>query len=238
MKHVLMTILLTSVFLLGACQIYEGDNVEGIDSTETVKPKDMEMEELPESRAFQDEFTRGFLLSTEETRPGYYPFLAGTEAFEMDFPAEGKLGGKSYNIREKNYESILIGVGNQKSAITHLISITYYGHLQENIHKDSRLGQLQASLEEKLDFDRLEEANAIYYIASYESANKDLDFDTFGLAGYIFNKNGTGGIEVIFSTDCEGNCDALKEDIMANALEWTESIKFLESAGEMDGNEQ
>src|SRR5690625_7276960 len=77
----------------------------------------METGDLPEVRAFQDDFTRSFLHSTEETRPGYYPFLSGTEAFKLDFPAEGKLGEKSYNIREKNYEAIMIGVGSPESEI-------------------------------------------------------------------------------------------------------------------------
>lgn len=186
----------------------------------------MEMEELPDVRAFQDEFTRGFLQSTEETRPGYYSFSSGTEAFEMDFPAEGKLGEKSYNIRDKNYEAIMIGVGSPESDITQIIRITYYGHLEEDLHKYSRLGQLQSSVEEELDFDRVEENNEIYYIASYESANKDFDFETFGHAGFMFNKNGSGGIEVIYSSDCEGDCDELKEADMRKALEWIKSIKF------------
>ena len=238
MKHIVMIILLTSVIVLGGCQMDKKDNVEGKNSTETVKPKDMEIEELPDVRAFQDEFTSGFLQSREETRPGYYPFLSGTGAFEMDFPAEGKLGEKSYNIREKNYEAIMIGVGSEESDITHIITVTYYAHLEEDVHKDSRLGQLQSSVEEELDFERVEEENEIYYIASYESDNEDFDFETFGQAAFIFNKNGTGGIEVIYSSDCEKNCDDLKEADMSKAFEWIKSIKFLKDAEAVDENEK
>src|SRR5699024_6062542 len=113
-------ILLTSVIVLGGCQMDKKDNIEGKESTENVDPKDTETDELPEVRAFQDEFTRGFLQSREETRPGYYPFLSGTGSFKMDFPAEGKLGVKSYNIREENYEAIMIGVGSEESDMTHI----------------------------------------------------------------------------------------------------------------------
>src|SRR5690625_5209235 len=133
----------------------------------------METGDLPEVRAFQDDFTRSFLHSTEETRPGYYPFLSGTEAFKLDFPAEGKLGEKSYNIREKNYEAIMIGVGSPESEITHIIRITYYDHLEEDVHKDSRLGQLQSSVEEEMDFERIEEENEIYFRSEERRVGKE-----------------------------------------------------------------
>src|SRR5699024_592197 len=167
----------------------------------------------------QDEFTREFLQSTKASRPGYYPFLSGTGAFEMDFPAEGKLGEKSYHIREKNYEALTIGVGNSQSNITHIITLTYYGHLEEDLHKESRLGQLQSTLGEALDFNRVEDDKAIYYIASFENDNKDFTFETFGQAAFIFNQKARGGIEVIYSSDCEEDCDGLKEDVLEEALE-------------------
>lgn len=212
--------------------------VDGEESPENVDPKDTETDDLPEVRAFQDEFTSGFLQSREETRPGYYPFLSGTGVFKMDFPAEGKLGEKSYNIREENYEAIMIGVGSEESDITHIITVTYYDHLEEDVHKDSRLGQLQSSIEEELDFERVEEENEIYYIAPYESDNEDFDFETFGQVAFIFNKNGTGGIEVIYSSDCEKNCDDLKEADMSESFEWIKSIKFLEDTEAVDENEK
>lgn len=44
----------------------------------------------------------------------------------MDFPAEGKLGEKSYHIREKNYEALTIGVGNSQSNITLQGQVGFY----------------------------------------------------------------------------------------------------------------
>src|SRR5699024_9730136 len=118
MKHGFMIVLLLSVVMLFGCQTTKKENIEEQGSRESLQPKDM-AEGFPDVRAFQDEFTREFLQSTKASRPGYYPFLSGTGAFEMDFPAEGKLGEKSYHIREKNYEALTIGVGNSQSNITH-----------------------------------------------------------------------------------------------------------------------
>ena len=44
-----------------------------------IKLSEMNPEDLPDVRAFEDEFTRGILQSTEETRSGYYPFFIRDE---------------------------------------------------------------------------------------------------------------------------------------------------------------
>jgi len=68
-------------------------------------PSEMDPKNLPEGRAFEDEFTRSFLQSTEEVIPGYYPFLAKNGRWEMAFPENGLTGKKSY-ISKQNTESI------------------------------------------------------------------------------------------------------------------------------------
>src|SRR5699024_12227911 len=96
-------------------------------------------EDLPDVRAFQDEFTRGFLQSTEETRPGYYPFLSGTELFTMDFPGEGAISEKAYALKGNEYEGLSIGVGNENSNITASINITYHSYLTRSEEHTSEL---------------------------------------------------------------------------------------------------
>src|SRR5699024_7155971 len=204
MKHILRTILLTSVIVLGACQMDKSGTVDGEESPE----KSMDTEALPDVRAFQDEFTRGFLQSREETRPGYYPFLSGTEAFKMDFPAEGKLGERSYNIKDKSFEVLLIDVGSEDSNFVHNITVNYYSHLEEELHKKGRLGQLQSSVGEELDFERIETDNHINYISKFESDNKVGSLENYGYAALVFNNKGLGGIKIV----CESNCLANYEE--------------------------
>jgi len=236
MKHIVMIILLTSVIVLGGCQMDKKDNLEGRNSTETVKPKDMEMEELPDVRAFQDEFTRGFLQSTEETRPGYYPFLSGTEAFKLDFPAEGKLGERSYNIKDKSFEVLLIDVGNKDSNFVHNITVNYYSHLEEELHKKSRLGQLQSSVGEELDFERVETDNHINYISKFESDNAEGSPENYGYAALVFNNLGLGGIDIVYESHCLANCEKYREQDKEEIYDWIMSIKFLEESFDSDGD--
>lgn len=44
---------------------------------------------LPNAEAFQDEYTRQFMYSTEEVKEGYYLFESLTEKYMMDFPEDG-----------------------------------------------------------------------------------------------------------------------------------------------------
>lgn len=147
-KHNLMIILLMSIILLVGCQLNKKADTEGEKSAKSVEPKYMETEDYPDVSAFQDEFTREFLQSTEETRQGYYPFLSGTEGFELDFPTEGKLGERSYNIKNKSFEALMINVGNEESNIVHNITVNYYGHLEESF--DSTGNESRTSIQNEI----------------------------------------------------------------------------------------
>src|SRR5690625_1823654 len=105
-KHNLMIILLMSIILLVGCQLNKKADTEREKSSKSVEPKYMETEDYPDVPAFQDKFTRGFLQSTEETRQGYYPFLSGTEGFELDFPTEGSLGKDHIILKIKVLKSL------------------------------------------------------------------------------------------------------------------------------------
>ena len=234
MKHILMSILVMSVLVLGACQMDKSGTVDGEESPENVDPKDTEIDDLPEVRAFQDEFTSGFLQSREETRPGYYPFLSGTGAFEMDFPAEGKLGEKSYNIKDESFEVLLIDVGNEDSNFVHNITVNYYSHLEEELHKKSRLEQLQSSVGEELDFERVETDNHINYISKFESDNTEGSPENYGYAALVFNNLGLGGIDIVYDSHCLANCEKYREQDKEKIYDWIMSFKFLEEPFDSD----
>ncbi|MDL4840514.1 hypothetical protein QQS35_08660, partial [Aquibacillus sp. LR5S19] len=47
--------------------------------------------QLPETKAFQDEFTREFMDSTEEVKDGYYLFRSKTDGYTMLFPENAEM---------------------------------------------------------------------------------------------------------------------------------------------------
>src|SRR5690606_29883869 len=90
-----------------------------------LKPSEMHPNDLPDERAFQDEFTREFLQSVEETRPGHYPFLSKTGRYKMDFPAEGVINKHSYIINNTSHETFNLTYIDEDN-INIEISVAYY----------------------------------------------------------------------------------------------------------------
>ncbi|WP_088049475.1 hypothetical protein [Virgibacillus dakarensis] len=192
------------------------------DKTNT-KPSEMNPEDLPDVRAFHDEFTRGFLQSTEETRPGYYPFLSGTGAYKMDFPAGGVIGERAYAIKEKGYEEYPVHIENEDGTGS-MININYYSyHKTENV--DSYLDSLEHRLGENVDFKKINGDSQSVYYTNYEGDG----FYTY--AGYVQNKINNGGIKIIYNKDCRGElekiCKRNKQKDKEGIIQWMESIRFV-----------
>jgi len=74
-----LTLLIISTLILGGC--------DGMDA----KKQNAE-EKLPDTIAFQDEFTREFIKSPEEVEDGYYLFESKTGGYTMLFPVNAKTG--------------------------------------------------------------------------------------------------------------------------------------------------
>src|SRR5699024_12287330 len=93
-----MFMILLVAIVLGGCQMGDSDSNQ--------KPSDMHNEDLPDVKAFNDESTRDFLQSVEETAEGFYPFLSGTGKYTMDFPAGGASDAKLYTNSDDVHEDV------------------------------------------------------------------------------------------------------------------------------------
>ncbi|WP_088049476.1 hypothetical protein [Virgibacillus dakarensis] len=202
------------------------------DKTNT-KPSEMNPEDLPDVRAFHDEFTRGFLQSMEETRPGYYPFLSGTGAYKMDFPAGGIVGEKGYGRIKKKKEGYLVGIENENGTGS---SITInYDSFKIKDHVESYLDNLKDRLGKEVEFKKLEiedDQQSLYY--AYFERN---GFYTY--AGYLQNEKNHGGIQAVYQIDCGGRqeevCKENKKAVKDRIIEWMKSIQFINGDEEVSG---
>jgi hypothetical protein len=185
----------------------------------------MNPEDLPDVRAFQDEFTREFLQSTEETRDGYYPFLSGTGRYEMDFPGGGVIGEKSYALKDDGYEGLLLGVdegdGHESS-----ININFYSH-HELGNESNILDQLRNRLGMELEFQQKEDDNKFIHSSYFEYE----DDESFGIAANVLNKLDSGAIQIVYTTGCEDEegCITSGESMKEKMNAWIDSIYFIES---------
>ena len=188
---------------------------------QTKKPSEMNPDELPDGRAFEDEFTRGFLESTEETRPGYYPFLSGTGKYEMDFPSGGVVGNRGYSKEDERFESFAIGVG--KTHIESSIDIKYMPDKKGN--EIVVLNMLSTSFGKDLDFEKTELKGRDLYFAPFTIENGD-----FGYVAYIQNTVDIGGVQIFHLSGCtakEKSCSDVIEDENLNTINWLKTIEFI-----------
>ena len=193
---------------------------------ETKKPSDMNEADLPDVRAFNDEFTRDFLQSTEETKEGFYPFLSGTGKYKMDFPAEGVIGEKAYTKKKRGYEEFLIHIKDETGSI---IRINYYpGDRKES--KDQSLDLLKGRLGYDGEFEKKEEDGQSLYYTDFERRG----FHTYG--GYVQNEQADGGIDISYKIDCRDDkqdiCEANKETIAKKVMKWMKSVQLIHEEGE------
>lgn len=209
-KNWISLIFIISIILLSGCQV----NSEGQSS----KPSEMAPDELPDVRAFEDEFTREFLQSTEETRPGYYPFLSGTGKYEMNFPAGGIIGEKGYAVKNDTSEGYLIGIEHRNYSETS-ININY-DRFKNISELDSYLQNLEKRIGLEVEFDIYEDDNKVLYYSEYTRSNEFINY-----VGYVQNKNDSGGIQLLTKTKCTETNEKCEQN-MEVILGWMKSIIF------------
>ena len=204
MKRIIAVIAILLIVLFGGCQMKKD-----------VKPSEMSPNDLPDERAFQDEFTREFLQSTEETRPGYYPFLSKTGKYKMDFPADGIVNKKVYGS-VRGYESYSVSI----------LSGAYY-----TLHFDNSralenlpyfLDAFQGRVGHNVEFNILEDDNKVIYYTYFH----DNDYEEH--VAYLHRNNGDGGLEIVYTLDCleEYNCHDPNAPEKEEILKWIKTIEF------------
>ncbi|ASN06095.1 hypothetical protein [Virgibacillus necropolis] len=189
-----------------------------------------ESEKIPDVRAFNDEFTRSFLQSANETRPGYYPFLSGLEAYKMNFPEGGVIGDKLYSKEENGSEKFLVGV-DDKHNIESSINITYLAagdsrSLEIELHKE----RLSSRRGMDLKFNKISSDNKTIYIAPYT-----LEDNIYGYAAFVQNEVESGAIEIMYTSECMSpNCSDLESDQREKIRKWIKSITFIQKSSESE----
>jgi len=188
------------------------------------KPADMDPEELPDVRAFQDEFTREFLQSTEETRDGYYPFLSGTGRYEMDFPAEGVIGERSYAVKDDGIENLVIGTKMDGGGMQIKVS---YNIIRQEEYAEDHLKSFEQLVEEELDFEEIVLDDKIIYFAEYFP---DLENDFYVV--YIQNRMDSGGVELRISLESSVSTD--QSSLLEEIKNLGESVTFVDIVSKVD----
>ncbi|WHX77414.1 hypothetical protein QNH32_10630 [Priestia flexa] len=183
----IILVLLSSLFV-GGCQMSDKQSNE----TKPVeqKPSEVAVEELPNTRALQDEFTREMIKSTKETEKGYYTLESKTGVYEMLFPTGGEIDGIGYTRDGDNGESFLVGLLYDDKAEAQL-SIQYTKNLlNDETGIEYAKEFLTNNIGEEMKFDRIDGKEKVTYVAPFTKKNGVL----YGYGAYIHPKEGWGGI--------------------------------------------
>ena len=190
MKPGMALILIFLIVLLVGCQ-------------KELKPSEMHPNDLPDERAFQDEFTREFLQSVEETRPGHYSFLSKTGRYKMDFPGEGVINKHSYIINNKSHETFNLTYIDEDNIKIELSLAYYIESYKEDMDINIAFFQGRLGVDEK--FEITDTDNRTIYYTDYNISKY------YKHAAYIQNDLSPGGIEMIVTIHCNdeslNNCN-------------------------------
>src|SRR5690606_26543949 len=108
---------------------------------DTVGRKDisvMDSAELPNVVAFQDDFTREFMASTEEVEEGYYLFKSKTGGYTMLYPENAKMDEIYYEMSGEAFEAIHFSVEKDDS--------DYFYYVRSIYEAGKRAGDVKALL--------------------------------------------------------------------------------------------
>lgn len=221
MKVKFIVALFMTIFVLGGCAMNNDKESKSSSANEA--------KEFPDVAAFEDEFTREFLESTQPTREGYYSFLSKTGAYKMDFPEGMKINDKSYSIDpDKNSEVVIFSSQNSNGTfIDH--HVEYYSFINDPQHgRDQIEGRVGVEI-------KFEEVPSNYdqklEIAEYEYENSS------GIVSLITKDGVDGQIQTFSSLRCsndveENVCKQQIEDEKAEIKKWLKSIHLISKESE------
>ncbi|MDY0409413.1 hypothetical protein RWD45_13560 [Virgibacillus soli] len=210
-------ITLSMIFtLLVSCSMFEKPITER-------DPKD-----LPDVMAFQDEFTRGFMTSTEEVEDGYYLFESKTGGYTMWYPEDARMDDMYYQRNKEYSEHIKFGGSHDK--ITHN---TYYVHVTYNKSKNVKKHELYLDLLSSMSgyegqYEKSISDDITIYFAQRKNVDVKTSFHTF--FGFVAKDDSNQGLRYEYTIICEedGNngCTDNLEEVEAHVRKLMKSIVF------------
>ncbi|XQY93785.1 hypothetical protein ACNRWW_10445 [Metabacillus sp. HB246100] len=189
--------------------------------------KEVDSMELPNTKAFQDEFTRSLLDSPEEVEKGYYLFKSDTGGYSMLWPKDAVTDGPPFYQRTgESFEKIQFYERNEKENYDDSFSTTFSTYGEDSL--ESRLNILSSGVSYYGEYEEIETDKTLIYYAKKELP---LKYSTaYFYFGYILSKENEKGLEYIYVTQCidesKRNCNIDTEQEEKRALYYMQSVIF------------
>jgi hypothetical protein len=219
LKKRIQLVLVIMLFITGGCGMSKEKENGKIDASS-----------MPETEAFQDEFTRDFMASSEEVEEGYYTFESKTKGYTMKFPKNAILDEMFYE-REKDYfETVNFGETNESSNISYYVVATYENQPVTK-EVDANLSLLSESVKYEGEYSIEELKDRTIYFGKKEHKPENEDSATHIFFGYVVSKESDKAVSFIHNVMClktEEKCAINSVSEEAKTIEFMKSIYFLD----------
>jgi len=184
---------------------------------------------LPDTIAAQDEYTRSFLVSTDEVADGHYAFKTWTEAYTMWIPTDATLDSSFYEKREKHWEKFLYAWLDDEENLSYGV----YGQFEDRPDSEEiGLQHLSDFAKFEGDYSKSEDENNIYYYGEriYEAGlEEEVKIPVYSYIGFIKDKNSDKALGILFDHHCSDwtlNCEADTRRIKDHFWGLVKSVEF------------
>ncbi|WYQ42883.1 hypothetical protein NST67_02470 [Bacillus sp. FSL W7-1321] len=200
-------------------------------------PAEMDPADLPQIDAFQNEYSREMMVSTEPVADGYYLMRSKIGAFTIWFPEEAVFMYNASGVDGDHYEKLRISYENKNENRGYTGNFQYqYGG---NAKKPERiLDNLRWRWDYEEEWNEIQEDESTIFYGAKEMAQNE-----YVVMGYkVSTKQAPQVIEFVYDVSCVNKqakgCDIHLEKEKEFALEWVKSIQFSgtrSDGGETDG---
>jgi hypothetical protein len=181
-------------------------------------------ESMPETEAFQDEFTRDFMKSTKETEEGYYTFESKTEGYTILFPKNATVSIGDYEAVKDQFESLSFGEKRIDEKISYFIKVSYEDNSSTR-DIDTKLELLSDGADYKGEYKKAVQGDYIVY--SSDAGPKNLDY--YYYLAYIKSAASDQAIRFTYFSNCiveEKSCELTTEKEKNRINKILNSIEF------------
>ena|SRR5699024_10055446 len=216
-KAYFLSVCILIILFIGGCGLMGEKDISKMD------PKD-----LPDVTAFQDDFTREFMISTEEVEEGYYLFESKTGGYTMWYPENAPMNKGFYERTKDTFERIRYAEDPDKNNIPYYVIATY-DHFHKRKDNSRLLNLLSRSVNYEGDYEEFEHQDNIIYFATKEKTTKSKPSTWYEFFGLVKSQNTNQSLRYIYSVKCEGkteNCSYDLESIGQIVKDIMKSVEF------------
>ncbi|HEY4553965.1 MAG TPA: hypothetical protein VIG80_12270 [Bacillaceae bacterium] len=182
----------------------------------------------PNTHAFNDHFTRGFMDSPKEVEDGYYLFRSKTNGYTMLFPVEGEMSDMSYEREKDHFELLDFGESLEGKNISYNIQVIFENSAI-NQSLSGNLELLSGSIDYDGEYDQFKHNGKTFYYGERVHEIQGENNDVYNYFSFIKSEYTDKGIQFIGSSTCTDRskpCKAESNEVKEIIMKIMKSIEF------------